>query len=302
MAWKGEEGDKRNTKYLAAGATGAALGGASINAIPAQRRIARAAYAASGQASTRAIYRGAGPREATRIGMAAGKATPGYKASQRLRGGLGVAGAAAGVGLYALHRRKKNVSKSGALMPVAAAARGGFRRKAERMALGAAAGAGRGFRYARNNAMPLVVGGSIGAGGATAYQQTSNRRSNMAKSARDEYLVSRFGKGVPSALRSWVKAGSTGRAPGGAYGAVRAGSNTIGRKGSAYASQNMTNPIGPMAVREFRGGGARAAGLGGRGKLGVESGAAARGAAARKKRGQLVAARRPGQPGRPVLP
>jgi hypothetical protein len=302
MAWKGEDGDKRNTKYVAAGAAGAALGGASINAFPTQRRITRAANARSAREAARASYTGAGFRESMRIGMAARRETPGYKAGQRLRRGLGVAGAAAGTGLYALHRRNKDVSKSGALMPVSAAARGGFRRKAEKLAIGAAAGAGRGFRYARNNAMPLVVGGSIGAGGATAYQQTKNRRSDMSKSARDAYLVARFGKGVPSAIRSWVNAGSKGMAPGGAYGAVRAGANTIGRGGSAYATRNMTNPVGPMAVREFRRGGPRAASLGGSGRLGVESGAAARGAAARKKRGQLVATRRPGQSGRPVLP
>jgi hypothetical protein len=91
----------------------------------------------------------------------------------------------------------------GLLMPIKGAARSGgrFRRKAEDTMLGAAMGAGRGFRYARNNAMPLVVGGSIGGGAATAYQQTRSRRSEVGKSAKDTYLISRFGKGYVSVSR-----------------------------------------------------------------------------------------------------
>lgn len=256
-AWKGEPGDKRNTKYALSAAGGTAL--------------------------------------APGLGTAAGPVAYYYyrqsETGKRKR-------------RESVARKKKPVSKSGALMPVKGIARAGgrFRRGAENAAVGAAGGVGRIWRYGRNNAMPLVIGGSIGAGGATAYQQTKSRRSDMSKSARDEYLVSRFGKGLPSALRSWARAGSKGMAPGGAYGAVRVGSNQVGRRGAQYATQNISRPLGPMDMRTYRGGGMRAASLGGAGKLGVQSGAKARGAAARQKRGVLVASRRPGQPGRPVLP
>lgn len=66
----------------------------------------------------------------------------------------------------------------GVLMPVKGAARAGgrFRRKAEDAAVGAAMGAGRGFRYVRDNAMPLTLGATVGGGAATAYQQSRARR------------------------------------------------------------------------------------------------------------------------------
>jgi hypothetical protein len=55
-----------------------------------------------------------------------------------------------------------------------------FRRMLEDGAVRGAAGAGRAVRYGRDNAMPLVLGASVGGGAATAYQQTKDRR--MSKS------------------------------------------------------------------------------------------------------------------------
>ena len=67
---------------------------------------------------------------------------------------------------------------AGALARMASQAgkKGRFRRMLEDGAVRAAGGAGRAVRYGRDNAMPLVVGASVGGGAATAYQQTKDRR------------------------------------------------------------------------------------------------------------------------------
>lgn len=94
----------------------------------------------------------------------------------------------AGLGLFARPMTARRARAAGRLV----------RMKADDAVMGAARGAGRATRFASANAMPLLVGGSIGAGGATAYQQTKNRRSGMSKSAKDAYLVARYGKSFVS--------------------------------------------------------------------------------------------------------
>lgn len=175
-----------------------------------------------------------------------------------------------------------------------------FRRMLEDGAVRGAAGAGRAARYGRDNAMPLLVGASVGGGAATAYQQTKSRREGAMYKSDSEYayVTERLSKRLPSALRAFRAAGGGGRTPGGAYGANRVTANTVGRQGRAAAERNWDSQFGPGMLSRSRRAGATA----GTGKLGVESGAASRGAAARKKRGQLVAARKPGQPGQRVLP
>lgn len=100
--------------------------------------------------------------------------------------------------------------------------------KADDAALGAARGAGRAFRYGRNNAMPLVLGASVGGGAATAYQQTKERR--MSKSylaARGERAVV---KGLPSVLRQMSrKSPGMYKAPGATYAGQRVAASQVGR-------------------------------------------------------------------------
>lgn len=73
--------------------------------------------------------------------------------------------------------------------------------KADDAALGAARGAGRAFRYGRNNAMPLVLGASVGGGAATAYQQMSDRRKMSKADNEYAYVMARLTKSYVSVSR-----------------------------------------------------------------------------------------------------
>lgn len=114
-AWKGEKGDKRNTKYAAAAYGGALAASAPLLLSRDVRRISNV----GGQRYARAMYDVPVGDKATMRSMAArgGKAllaTPGMKRMLALSYGAYGAGALAGAGGYAAYRKKKrqNVEKA----------------------------------------------------------------------------------------------------------------------------------------------------------------------------------------------
>jgi hypothetical protein len=107
-AWRGESGDKRNTKYYASYGAGALTASGIAGAVPVNRRIMRVGNARGAHALTDHVSRApedlaGGIRAATN----AKRSTPGFKRMIATRAGAGVAGGAAGVTAYAAYRRNK---------------------------------------------------------------------------------------------------------------------------------------------------------------------------------------------------
>lgn len=107
-AWRGEPGDKRNTKYYLAGAAGSGLAGGAVAVHPMTRRIQRVATARATRAAVDSTLAGATSTGAVvRSGAKAALSTPGVKRSFALRGGAGVSGAVAANVAYGAYRKRK---------------------------------------------------------------------------------------------------------------------------------------------------------------------------------------------------
>lgn len=120
-SWKGEEGDKRNTKYALAGYAGLAAGSASVGLSPKARRIVSAGINRGNRAMSQMPVDGSVPvRDMIRNSQKAMWSTPGIKRLAVVRGGAAAAGAAAGVGGYAAYRKKKREGVEKALPAVGA--------------------------------------------------------------------------------------------------------------------------------------------------------------------------------------
>lgn len=121
-SWKGEKGDKRNTKYAAAaGGTGFAVG-TGLAAVPSYRRIDRVAAKRGNQAMAQRLQGLDGSRkipgfkENFQQNLKAQFSTPGFKRKEIVRSAGAIAGAGAGAGALATYRRNKantKVTKAG---------------------------------------------------------------------------------------------------------------------------------------------------------------------------------------------
>lgn len=122
-AWRGESGDKRNTKYAGAlygGGLAGSLG--TMAAVPRLRRAERIGVARFGRAAEDAHLRGAGFREMASVGRKAQLSTPGIKRAFALRAGSGVGGALAAAGGYGLYRQTERSKRRRGQSVVAAKA------------------------------------------------------------------------------------------------------------------------------------------------------------------------------------
>lgn len=108
-AWKGEPGDKRNTKYYLSFGAGALTAGGIAGAIPANRRIVRVGNKWGMRAAKNAYSRSDPDRGFTtlRAGLKAQYSTPGFKRMVATRAGASIAGGALGTTGYASYRRTK---------------------------------------------------------------------------------------------------------------------------------------------------------------------------------------------------
>lgn len=108
-AWKGERGDKRNTKYYLAGVGGATLGYAGADRLPVVRRPIREAQSrmiGSVQDSLGEYERtGVPPEGVFRRSGRAYMSAPGIKRAHLIRAGAGLGGAALAAGAYGAYRQ-----------------------------------------------------------------------------------------------------------------------------------------------------------------------------------------------------
>jgi hypothetical protein len=114
-AWRGEQADKRNTKYVGAAAAGAFVGNTAVNSLPSSKRVNRARVSVQGQFPTeleRYLHRNPsverpGPMKHLRLARAADRAVPGRNALVQ-RGRMGaLSGAALAAGGYGVYRAGK---------------------------------------------------------------------------------------------------------------------------------------------------------------------------------------------------
>lgn len=238
-AWRGERGDKRNTKYALSAYGGAVAANAPIALSGKGRQVSRAGRMTALETSANARMQGASFTEAYRAGKKAGNAVPGYKALSRMSRVAGLSGAAAGAGLYAMHRRRKRdmaVAKAGMGLLAKPWTANRFKAAGRLTRIKGADAAVRGTGYLGRNATPLVAGAAIGAGASFAATRPKDSLS----------------KGLPSALRP---------APGKLVRAMRNSSvrsrieaNTAGRAAGWYASRGMNETAAQRARigRNFR--------------------------------------------------
>lgn len=182
------------------------------------------------------------------------------------------AGALAGVAAIGAKRdrdykkkKKANVEKSLGLfarpmtMRRAKAAGRLARIKTDDAAVGAARGAGRATRYMNANAMPLLVGGSIGGGATMAGMQMSERRKRMSKSdTKHAYVTGRLSKGLASALRPKTRAGKLVPAMRNPAVRARVDANIQGRAAGSYMATGTAYGAGRAPGNVMSGRNARA--------------------------------------------
>ena len=114
-AWRGEQADKRNTKYLGAAAAGSVVGRVAVSSNSSARRVTAARQSVQAQFPTeleRYLHRNPGverpgPMKTMRLARAADRAVPGRNALVQ-RGRMGaLAGAALATGGYGVYRAGK---------------------------------------------------------------------------------------------------------------------------------------------------------------------------------------------------
>lgn len=114
-AWRGEQADKRNTKYVGAAAAGSVVGRVAVSSNSSARRVTAARQSVQAQLPTeleRYLHRNPGverpgPMKTMRLARAADRAVPGRNALVQ-RGRMGaLAGAALATGGYGVYRAGK---------------------------------------------------------------------------------------------------------------------------------------------------------------------------------------------------